>query len=76
MQVNGQTRQKDSAGKMHFKIDDIISYTSKFIRLGEGDLILTGTPDGVGPVQAGDKVEAYGRIGEQIVARLQFDISN
>ena len=39
---------------MHFKIDDIISYTSNFMSLSEGDLILTGTPDGVGDVKFGD----------------------
>jgi len=55
---------------MHFKIDELISYTSKFIKLGEGDLIFTGTPDGVGPVKAGDKVSAFGRIGDKVVANL------
>ena len=33
---------------MHFKIDQIIAYCSKYFTLNEGDLILTGTPDGVG----------------------------
>jgi len=40
---------------MHFKIDYQIHYLSQFFKLQEGDLILTGTPDGVGPVKAGDK---------------------
>ena len=59
--MNGQVRQKDLAGKMHFKIDYVISYISQYISLSEGDLILTGTPDGVGPVVPGDKVEAYAK---------------
>lgn len=54
--VNGQVRQKDLTSGMHFKIDDLISYTSKFISLSEGDLILTGTPEGVGPIKIGDKI--------------------
>lgn len=55
---------------MHFKIDELISYVSQFVKFEEGDLILTGTPDGVGPIRGGDKVEAFGRIGEKIVAKL------
>ena len=47
---------------MHFKIDEIISYISTYIKLDDGDLILTGTPDGVGPVVSGDKVVAYGKV--------------
>ena len=50
MKVNGQVRQKDMTSSMHFKIDDVISYTSNFMSLAEGDLILTGTPEGVGSV--------------------------
>ena len=39
--------------------DTIISYTSKFFKLLKGDLIYTGTPAGVGPVQVGDHLEGY-----------------
>ena len=49
---------------MHFKIEKIISYISTYIKLEEGDLILTGTPEGVGPVMNGDEVTAYGRVKE------------
>jgi 2-keto-4-pentenoate hydratase/2-oxohepta-3-ene-1,7-dioic acid hydratase in catechol pathway len=73
--VNGQTRQKDSAGKMHFKIDYQISYLSQFFKLQEGDMILTGTPDGVGPVKAGDKCEGYARIGDKVIASLNFNVT-
>ena len=59
---------------MHFKIDELISYISQYISFGEGDLILTGTPEGVGPVKEGDKVEAFGRIGEKVVAQLEFEV--
>ena len=62
MTVNGKTRQKDMAQNMHFKIDEIISYISTYIKLDDGDLILTGTPDGVGPVVSGDQVVAYGKV--------------
>jgi 2-keto-4-pentenoate hydratase/2-oxohepta-3-ene-1,7-dioic acid hydratase in catechol pathway len=57
---------------MHFKIDELISYASSFIQFNEGDLIMTGTPNGVGGVKIGDQIEAFGRIGEKVVASLQF----
>ena len=44
------------AKNMHFKIEQLISYVSQYVRFDEGDLILTGTPDGVGPVKGGDKI--------------------
>lgn len=50
----------------------MISYISQFIKLEEGDLILTGTPDGVGPVKGGDRVESIARIGDKVIARLDF----
>ena len=42
---------------MIFSVDELISYVSKFITLKTGDLIYTGTPAGVGPIQIGDKLE-------------------
>ncbi len=62
--MNGQTRQKDCTGEMHFKINNIVSYISQYITINEGDLILTGTPSGVGRVEQGDKVEAFARFNE------------
>jgi 2-keto-4-pentenoate hydratase/2-oxohepta-3-ene-1,7-dioic acid hydratase in catechol pathway len=72
--VNKQTRQRDLTGNMHFKIDDIISYVSKYITLNQGDLLLTGTPSGVGNVKKGDLVEGFGRIGDKTLAELTFTV--
>ncbi len=44
---------------MLFSIDRLIAYVSQFFTLKIGDLIFTGTPEGVGPVQIGDHLEAY-----------------
>ena len=66
--VNGQTRQKDLTSGMHFKVDDLISYCSQFITLNDGDLILTGTPEGVGPIKVGDKIEATAAHAGKVVA--------
>jgi acylpyruvate hydrolase len=57
--VNGQTLQKGNTSDLIFSFDKIISYVSQFITLKTGDLIFTGTPQGVGPVKAGDKLEAF-----------------
>ena len=56
---NGQLVQKGNTKDMIFSIDELISYVSRFITLKTGDLIFTGTPAGVGPVQIGDRLEAY-----------------
>jgi 2-keto-4-pentenoate hydratase/2-oxohepta-3-ene-1,7-dioic acid hydratase in catechol pathway len=44
---------------MIFSIDEIIAYVSQFYTLKIGDLIFTGTPSGVGPVQINDELEGY-----------------
>ena len=56
---NGDKVQDGNSGLMIFSFDRIISYVSKFISLKMGDLIFTGTPAGVGPVQIGDVLEAF-----------------
>ncbi len=55
--VNGQPRQHGAASEMVFGIPIIISYISNIMTLEPGDVIATGTPEGVGPLQAGDVVE-------------------
>lgn len=44
---------------MIFSFDTIIEYVSKFVTIKDGDLIYTGTPVGVGPVNINDKLEAF-----------------
>lgn len=52
--VGGQTRQKSNTDKMIFGTKKLIAYASKFYKLHPGDIIMTGTPEGVGPVKPGD----------------------
>jgi len=54
---NGELKQNGFTKDMIFSIDELISYVSTFITLKTGDLIYTGTPAGVGPIQIGDKLE-------------------
>jgi len=56
--VNGIVRQEASTNSMIFRIDRIIEYISSVFTLETGDLIFTGTPQGVGTVQHGDLIEA------------------
>ena len=55
--VNGQVRQQARAADMVFDIPAILAFISNVMTLEENDLILTGTPDGVGTLAAGDVVE-------------------
>ncbi len=58
LKVNGKVRQHSNTKLMKFQIDTIISYLSTIFTLERGDLIFTGTPDGVSAVVAGDVLEA------------------
>jgi 2-keto-4-pentenoate hydratase/2-oxohepta-3-ene-1,7-dioic acid hydratase in catechol pathway len=55
--VNGQVRQRGHAREMVFGIPFLIAYISRVMTLEPGDLISTGTPEGVGPLRQGDMVE-------------------
>ena len=56
--INGGIRQQGNTSLMIFSFEYVISYLSKFFTLRAGDLIFTGTPKGVGPVQVGDTLSA------------------
>ncbi len=56
LDINGKTVQKGSSLDMIFPVDELISYVSRFFTLKIGDLIFTGTPAGVGPVNKGDRL--------------------
>lgn len=56
--INGDIRQQGNTSLMIFSFEYLISYLSKFFTLRTGDLVFTGTPKGVGPVQVGDTLSA------------------
>jgi len=70
MELNGEVRQRGRTCEMLFSVDRIISHKSRYMTLKIGDLIYTGTPVGVGPVQQGDNIKA--RIGGHTL--LDFDV--
>jgi 2-keto-4-pentenoate hydratase/2-oxohepta-3-ene-1,7-dioic acid hydratase in catechol pathway len=55
--VNGKTKQDGSAKDMIFGVPAIVAYVSRVMTLEPGDVILTGTPEGVGPIVPGDALE-------------------
>lgn len=59
LDINGKTVQEGRTSDMLFKIDEIIEYISKYFTLKTGDIIYTGTPVGVGPVNIDDHLEGY-----------------
>ncbi|HXA01640.1 MAG TPA: fumarylacetoacetate hydrolase family protein [Cytophagaceae bacterium] len=59
LQVNGVIRQNGNSKMMLFDFGKIISYISKFITLKKGDIIFTGTPEGVDKVSMGDKLAGF-----------------
>ncbi len=56
LKINDDIRQQGDLNQLIWKIPEIISYLSGLFRLHNGDLIMTGTPSGVGPVAAGDRL--------------------
>ncbi len=58
LKVNGTVKQHGTAQDMIFPVAHLVSYCSKIFTLEHGDLLYTGTPEGVGPVVQGDRLEA------------------
>lgn len=59
LEVNGETRQDGRTRDMVFSVPTLLSYMSHAMTLCPGDLILTGTPEGVGPLRHGDRVSVH-----------------
>ena len=57
LKVNGETKQEGDMNQMIWKVPEMISYLSEFFQLAAGDVILSGTPSGVGPIKKGDTIE-------------------
>jgi 5-carboxymethyl-2-hydroxymuconate isomerase len=69
--VNHSIRQSASTAEMIYPVDQLISYISGYFTLEAGDIILTGTPAGVGKIISGDLLQA--RIGE--LGKLEFNVA-
>ncbi|NSX16424.1 MULTISPECIES: fumarylacetoacetate hydrolase family protein [Cupriavidus] len=69
--VNGATRQRSDVSHLIWSVAETVAYLSQFFRLEPGDVIFTGTPEGVGPVKAGDTmatgVDGLGELTVRVV---------
>jgi 2-keto-4-pentenoate hydratase/2-oxohepta-3-ene-1,7-dioic acid hydratase in catechol pathway len=70
LEVNGETRQEASTRHMIFPMAELVHYCSQIFTLEPGDLLYTGTPSGVGPVEEGDELEATATNCEPLLIRV------
>ncbi len=71
LKVNGADKQDGDLAQMIWSVPEIVARLSRQVRLAAGDIIMTGTPAGVGPLQPGDKVEA----GIDGIGELRIEIT-
>lgn len=74
LSVNEQVRQCDSTSLMLFRIPRILREISNVMSLEPGDIVLTGTPKGVGPVEPGDRMTAGVRIGGKEIEKGRIEV--
>lgn len=71
LEINGELRQEGDLNQMIWKVPEMIAYLSEYYELAPGDLIMSGTPSGVGPVVVGDvlkaSVEGVGELNVKVV---------
>jgi len=71
LEVNGEIRQEGDLNQMVWKVPEMISYLSRFYDIAAGDLIMSGTPAGVGPIQRGDvmvgSIERLGSLTVEVI---------
>ncbi len=71
LKVNGEVKQEGDMNQMIWKVPEMISYLSEYFELAPGDVIMSGTPSGVGPVSKGDtmvaSIEGLGELTVKVV---------
>ena len=78
LSVNGETKQDDSTSLMLFRIPRLLSDISQVMTLEKGDMILTGTPKGVGNVKTGDTIRVGVRVGgeELLEGKIEVEVAD
>ncbi|KAL1916929.1 uncharacterized protein VTP21DRAFT_5126 [Calcarisporiella thermophila] len=74
LKVNDEFKQKGNTQQMIFRIPQLIQHVSSIMRLEPGDLILTGTPAGVGPIFPGQTIKAGLAYKGEILSQIFFDV--
>jgi 2-keto-4-pentenoate hydratase/2-oxohepta-3-ene-1,7-dioic acid hydratase in catechol pathway len=69
--LNGKVKQQSNTNDLIFKIDEIVAFVSQVMTLNPGDVIATGTPSGIGPMNPGDtvkiKIQKIGTLSNKVV---------
>lgn len=70
--LNGEVKQRGNTSDLLFSVPQLVAYLSAFMTLQPGDVIMTGTPSGVGPIQPGDvfevEIEGIGTLSNPVIA--------
>lgn len=74
--VNNEIRQNDSTELMTFKIPQLLAFISNVMTLEEGDVVLTGTPKGVGEIVPGDKLHGELLVNDVVVGTIDNTVEN
>jgi len=74
LEVNGTTKQSSNVNKLIWNIREIIADLSTYYHLQPGDLIYTGTPEGVGAVVTGDKITGRVNLGAAGVSEISLTV--
>ncbi len=76
LNINGEVCQQSNTKHMIFKIPEILAFLSKYLTFVPGDIVSTGTPSGVGPIQPGDLIEAtiekIGKITHKVILEEEY----
>lgn len=75
LSINGDVKQSDSSSLMLFRIPRILSDISRVMGLDAGDIVLTGTPKGVGPVLSGERMQAGLQVDGKDIAEAAIDVN-
>lgn len=74
LSVNGEVKQSDNTELMLFRIPRMLSDISRVMTLEKGDLVLTGTPKGVGPVKTGDVMKAGLTVDGNVLEEASMEV--
>ncbi len=74
--LNGERKQSSRTSQFIFTIDRVVSFISRIMTLNPGDLVITGTPSGIGPMKPGDeievRIEGVGSLKNIVIADLKI----
>lgn len=76
MTCNDEIRQDGNSGDMITPVAQLLAYTSKIFTLQPGDVVMTGTPAGVGPLQPGDKLQAQLSVAGEVMISVETKVSS